>query len=750
MSEVGNKARNLQVLASAGFPVPPFIVLPPEYEHDQGRTREALEGFVDPDALYAVRSSGTREDTADLSFAGQYYTELNVRGIDGIVEAARRCYGSLASKTAVAYRKENRVPDAGLDMAVIVQEMIDPDYSGVAFSINPLSGGDKEIVIDVAEGLGDAVVSGHVAPEEYAYDWYDGKAVKAGSLLGEGLFRELADTVLRVQALFGYPVDVEFAIKDERIYLLQARAVTRVLYEGIPEEWTTADFKDGGVSAAVCTPFMWSLYEYVWEIAYRKFLTESLFLDGKGLGKLGDMFFGRPYWNLSKTKLAMSKVPGYKEREFDEDLGIRPAYDGEGTTTSLSPRSAVSAARILLKNNAQVKDRLKANQAAHDALIKKYDAYLRSVSADESAWQRLVFDDYLLSEGTYFEQIFINTIAQSIYKDRLLKHIPREAYLQLLMGLDDVSHMRPYRALWELSRKKGLFPSDMAGFLDEFGYHSDKELDVTYPHFAEEPEKIQALIGEIAKLPDEDDPAREGDRQRKAFNEALEKVPTGLQKDVAVLRSLLWWREEFRDVSTRFYYLIRLYTLALAKDYEQKGIIASVEDLWFLKVADLKAFMGHKLSPEELRAIIAKNRLYYDSFRNFTSANEIGRPFNAPAQAPAPAQATASSATLKGVGCSTGTVTGKARIVHDLSEIDRIQRGDILVTKFTDTGWTSKFAVLSGIITEYGGVLCHAAIVSREFGIPCVVCVENALSLIKDGEAITINGATGEITKGGA
>ena len=104
---------------------------------------------------------------------------------------------------------------------------------------------------------------------------------------------------------------------------------------------------------------------------------------------------------------------------------------------------------------------------------------------------------------------------------------------------------------------------------------------------------------------------------------------------------------------------------------------------------------------------------------------------------------------LGGIGCTCFKATGTARVIGGLDETDRLQTGDILVTKFTDTGWTSKFALLGGIVTEYGGILCHAAIVSREYGIPCVVCAENATKLIKDGETVTINGETGEIILGG-
>ena len=106
----------------------------------------------------------------------------------------------------------------------------------------------------------------------------------------------------------------------------------------------------------------------------------------------------------------------------------------------------------------------------------------------------------------------------------------------------------------------------------------------------------------------------------------------------------------------------------------------------------------------------------------------------------------ASDGQLKGLGANSGRVTGTARVIEDFSEIGRLKENDILVTRFTDTGWTPKFAILSGIVTEYGGILCHAAIVSREYGIPAIVSCHDIMSKIKDGQTITIDGGTGYIT----
>ena len=292
---------------------------------------------------------------------------------------------------------------------------------------------------------------------------------------------------------------------------------------------------------------------------------------------------------------------------------------------------------------------------------------------------------------------------------------------------------------YEMPRVKAL--------IDTYGYHSDKELDITYPCYYEEPEVMIAMVKDMALLDDSYSPLADKERGQEVYDKILarvkENVSSGKYKKITEkiknMRKMLWWREEFRDVSTRFYYMLRMYTIEYAKKMVADGALKCVEDVWFLKVGNVWDYIDGKLNAKDLEELIIKNKFYYNAYRNYISDNEIGNNFSV-------LREFGSEKAIRGIGANNGKITATARVIEDFTQIDRLQEGDILVTRFTDTGWTPKFAILSGIVTEYGGILCHAAIVSREYGIPAIVCCKDAMSKITDGQKITIDGSTGTVT----
>ncbi|WP_148678816.1 PEP/pyruvate-binding domain-containing protein [Aeropyrum pernix] len=264
---VGGKAASLGELLEHGLPVPPgFVVTTRAYdlfveknglksviENFSGANQAAilrrliLEGEVPRevveaireayysrgDGRVAVRSSATVEDLPEAAFAGQHDTFLNVEGIDRVVEAVKKCWASLWSDRAVAYRESLGVSHSKAKMAVIVQRMVDADVSGVMFTANPVTGVREEVVVNAFRGLGESIVSGVVTPDHYVlvktrFGWKIVEKRISGDkpVLDDRTLVRLASIGARIQRLFGTPQDIEWALEKGRIYILQSRPIT--------------------------------------------------------------------------------------------------------------------------------------------------------------------------------------------------------------------------------------------------------------------------------------------------------------------------------------------------------------------------------------------------------------------------------------------------------------------------------------------------------------------------------------------
>ncbi len=346
----GKKAGTLMLVAAAGFAVPPgFVVLP---EEDLGAIDDAaladhvarIGGFP-----VAVRSSGLLEDLADASFAGQYETFLEVAGLESLRDRIAACRASAASDRVRAYLAKQGLDPARAKVSVLVQRMVDARAAGVGFSIHPITGREEHALVECVSGLGEKLVSGHAAPSRYVVELATGLAVEAeqgadGAQLSPAEISDLAGALVELQALFHAPQDVEFALdRAGKLWILQSRPITRIQWRSDVDEFTNADFKDGGVSARVCTPMMYSLYRDAMQGSMQRY-AERIRLLPKGQEErwIGS-YYGRGYWNASAVKRVMAKVPGFDERRFDEDLGIQKDYGAAG------PMKVPTNARTVLR-----------------------------------------------------------------------------------------------------------------------------------------------------------------------------------------------------------------------------------------------------------------------------------------------------------------------------------------------------------------------------------------------------------------
>lgn len=260
---VGGKAASLSRLASLhtvphGFAIPALPAI-----------QTALPGALAPAIVHAyralgdrcgaahpavaVRSSALDEDGSDASFAGQHDTYLNIRGVDGVLEAVQRCVRSAVSSEALAYRQERGLPLVDVRIAVLVQLLVASDVSAVVFSANPITGSRDEVMINANWGLGESIVGGTVTPDMFVVEKQGlnvtsrdiarkdrmtvmtesgtadidvPDALRSISSLDDAQVRAMTELALKLERAVGYAVDIECAIADNELYLLQCRPIT--------------------------------------------------------------------------------------------------------------------------------------------------------------------------------------------------------------------------------------------------------------------------------------------------------------------------------------------------------------------------------------------------------------------------------------------------------------------------------------------------------------------------------------------
>jgi pyruvate,water dikinase len=767
-----------------------------------------LKQYSEP--KFAIRSSSNLEDLINTSFAGLYQTKLNLQGVSAILEGIKTCWASLFDEKVIQYCLTKSISLEDMSMSVIIQQMISAEKSGVIFSVNPVTGNDKEMVIEACVGLGEALMSGKITPDRYQYNWFErkitykstqqqetaivpidrppftkticlSKAQQSIAILEESELEILVKQALKIQVAYGFPVDIEWVKYKDQFFFVQSRPITNINYQSIKSEWTTANFRDGGVSSDVCSAFMWSLYDYTWEIAMPQYLQEIGISPDYQVFSWGEMFFGRPYWNVGEVKNSLKKLPRFIERNFDEDIGIEITYKGNGYVTKSNFQTIFQGIKVLLTIQLNLNQKFKNLQPFLQGQLKRLEEY-EKIDFKNINWKhfpefykKLIKHDFLNNETTYFQHVFSTSIVTTMFK----KVNTNVSFLELTSGLTGVSHLELNYSIWDISRKiiadkeakqfwlntsadeiiehwrnqsKDYLLDEVTKFLQLFAYKSTRELDITVPRFGEDPSFVIQSIQTSLYLDESANPHQLNKRQyhnflnkSKEFKQALPfHQKFLLMRSLARVRNFYWWREELRDLSIRYYYYIRKFTLCLVPYFKEKGILDDERDIFHLSKDDILQVLSGKMNATDAKIRLEKNKAYYKSFRNFNNPGEIGDKYIRKSTVASNINgATGSNLILHGIPCSPGEVVGKVKIVKNIQDAERLEKGDILVTKFTDPGWTTKFNLITAVATETGGVLSHAAVISREYGIPAVLAIDRLTEKLIEGQQVRIDGNSG-------
>ncbi len=757
------------------------------------------------DVPLAVRSSATAEDGEEASFAGIHQSFLNVRGTQAVLAAVARCYASLWTPQAVAYRRHRGLADDAVACAVVICEMVDPAVAGVAFSCDPRIGRRDLLTISAAPGLGEGVVGGSVNPEEIAVRKHVsafalvGRRGRPDQVLSDEQALTLARLTDRIHWAFGddqAPQDVEWAYDGHRFWVLQARPVTRlplVTFPGaeqFPIIWSNANLKDA--VAGVQSTLSWSVIKYV--ISY--VLHTSLPLAGypvpEGL-EVVRRFQGRAYFDLTALMWAMYDAIAITPPEFIRTLGghqpLIPVPPGdplkgpEGRRRSRArlkfmlsvrrvmrglPREmaqlkpVVKALRERIGANAPAEDLLK-GLAAAQSLTVSFGPLFQTANMNAGLWPSMLeqlVDRLAPGRGQALTSALIAgsgkvTSAEHGYR---LFDLARLALAEpAAMAYLDLAPQDPQG--WRSLPTSSAFRRELEAFLEEFGHRAVYEGELANPRWREDPTYLLEQVGRLARSGRTTAP-RESARAARAAGEAgLTALPwwsrgivrwiAGKAQEGAALREAT--KSALGSISEP----VRVIVLEIARRLVAAGKLDRAEDVFHLAQVELEMFLRGEWDGSGARALVADRKARDAAWLEAEPADSFvldaaGRPAELPAEmaatVPAPRPVEGAGANrLSGVGVAAGRAAGVARVIRHPHQGHLLQDGEILVAPSTDPGWTPLFLRASAVVMEVGGYLSHGAIVSREYGLPAVVNIPGLLSTIRDGQRLLVDGDAGTV-----
>lgn len=851
VAAIGGKGLNLYRLKEMGMNVPAFVVLDQQNLIDvlpkEIRTVdtyptiiECIEAYSFPEnfhdllaqhfkngkeKLYAVRSSAVQEDGAQHSFAGQFETQLYVSWQD-LSTAVKAVWKSNFSDRVAVYSKSNNLkPQFGI--GVIIQEMVDPEVAGVAFGVDPNTGRRGSKVVCSVYGVGEGLVSGELNADTYYIQGDDIKSelVKKDrhasrkssgqiqfvpvekekqevSSLTEEQIKHIAEKLSVLENELGTPQDIEFAVKNDEVYLLQTRPITAIIQTDFETDgknriiWDNSNIIES--YPGVTTPLTFSYIKTAYENVYRqlallmgasqKTVDENKAVFENMLGLIN----GRVYYNLLSWYKVLALFPGYSlnARFMENMMGVKERFELEKDTTSSKftaiYRSAIMVSKIIGNLLTIKKTSRRFLEDVNKALDELKALDLDQMTAYELKTKWINLDAELTPK---WKAPVINDSFAMIYFGRLQKLIEKYKISEnpnlqndLLCGSKDIISVEPIHRSIELATEIGKnqalktlflenepeqiwqkldthpFKARIETYIQKFGDRCVGELKLETVSFKQKPELFLSTLKSFVRQDvTTESTASTIDQDlriaaEKEVKQALKTNPYRRYKFNKILRKTRYFvsnRENLRYERTRVFGITREIFTAIGKQFEQNNAIEHHRDIFYLTKEEIFAFIDGTAVTTNLKPLIEVRKAEFEQHEageipaeritTYETVNYRNNFFDQSAVLDIDAD-------LKGLGCCPGIVKAKVRLVKHPGEVDSLD-GDILVTSSTDPGWVTLFPTASAIIVERGSLLSHSAIVSREMGIPCIVGVTGLLKQLKTGDIIEMNGSTGTIKR---
>lgn len=748
-----------------------------EAEHFRGKIKsgkfpEQLENIIREkyfnlgnNTRVAVRSSATAEDLPDASFAGQQETYLNVQGIESVLNGVRNCYASLWGNRAVSYRFHQGYDQTSVSIAVVIQEMIESEKSGVLFTVNPVNKKENEMQINASFGLGESVVSGRVTADSYIIDksgniievnigsketqiiYGDNETVEVSvnpdkrktRALNDREILELMKCGLEIERHYGMPMDIEWAIKNDIVYILQARAITTL--KNSENDITGNDLIEKYINGKkikkdtqeVMSFFLEKMpfahrvldFDYLMAINDQKvnILSEGGIIlprnpiidddgiqtfsdDGKRIGKNIFKFF-KILKNMKDFEFCYKKCKYFMNIYEVEIEEIKHLNFENMTLTECG--NFLEESYVLLQKLAY--DRFKYALFPSVLNSKKFTKIIKKVNSNYSS-----FDFYWdLDNKTSVVTNDVYKMAREIRKNEALK--------KAIISGDNFK---------ELYKKYNDFKNISDEFMKNNGFKSDYNCYcLSAKTFLEDPDRLINILRPILnENSNESNDIKDFSKLMESVKEIYGRKYQDVEKQIKYFRYFHVVREESQYLWETLFYYVR----------------KCVKRINFILLGDENIETGvANLFHKELLEVINRGNLNESDKEKINRRNEKFPLAVKVWEASKLLIFKTDGDVLKGVSGSTGIAVGKVCLINSPKEFYKMKKGDILVCHLTDPEWTPLFKLASAVVADTGSALSHAAIVAREYNIPAVLGVGFATTKFKDGDMIQVDGNKGVV-----
>jgi pyruvate,water dikinase len=289
----------------------------------------------------------------------------------------------------------------------------------------------------------------------------------------------------------------------------------------------------------------------------------------------------------------------------------------------------------------------------------------------------------------------------------------------------------------------------LEAFLLQHGHHCPNAGEWLYPRWADVPEQVIEVLAGYLRAGEQLDltQSRSHGRHEEALAQVAESLGplrrAVLTRVIRKAQRLVRLRDNGKQYYMKASFALRRIYMTFGQRWTDRGWLEQPDDIFFLTVLDVARVLEGE--DHGLRTVVSERRRAFSSWFDVEAPDVLG-----PDGEPTAAPTEVAGLSLQGIPASSGLAQGTARVIQNAAEASRLQAGDVLVTRATDPGWTALFPLLSGLVTELGGQLSHAAIVAREYGLPAVVGVSRVTRRIRDGQRVSVNGTTGTVLVLGA